>query len=382
MRWRSLLAPLVAVLLVHWAVLTGQLSNLVPKASSGRTMSTRIVEAAPTAAPSVPTPATTAPLAPKVVSAASRKVPNKPKVQVSNAHTAIKNIAKNNPATPPEPPPETPREPLQTTAQDASASTPSSTVTESPLDQQLVAAQPLREAAGQSAAQQFAFPASGSLSFDAVQVRGAQTQSALGTLDWASDGRTYQLQLDAKLAFVSMFRRTSIGRLGSTGLQPERFSDKRFNRSEQATHFQKDKGVISFANNKPNAPLLGGAQDQLSMMVQLAGLVGSNPEKALAQHTIQLQVAGTEEADVWVFSVEGMETIVLPAGTTTALHLLRAPRKEFDRRVELWLAPTLDYMPVRFKQTEQNGDTFDLLLRSPDVRMPERAGNCAVTNSC
>lgn len=385
MRWRTLLALLMAVLLMHWAVLTGQLSNLVPTPSGARSMSTRMVDAPttpPVAAPAAPAPAPTTPAAPKITSVTPKKVPNKPDVQVSTAQTAINNIANPATLTQPELPITTPPETTQTTAQDANASTPSTTVTELSLDQQLTAAQPLREAAKQSAAQEFAFPASGSLAFNAVNTRGAQTQNAFGTLDWASDGRTYQLQLEGKAAFISMFRRTSVGRLGPNGLQPERFSDKRFNRSEQATHFRQDKGVISFANNKPNAPLLAGAQDQLSMMLQLAGIVGGNPEQVQAQGSVQLQVAGTDEADLWLFSVEGMETIMLPAGTTTALHLLRAPRKEFDRRVELWLAPSLGYMPVRFMITEQNGDKLDLQLRSPDVRMPEPTANCADTKTC
>jgi Protein of unknown function (DUF3108) len=385
MRWRTLLALLVAVLLMHWAVLTGQLNNLLPTAGGARSMSTRMVDAPttqPPAAQAVPTPVPTAPAITKALAPAPKKAQNKPDVQVSTAQAAINSIAKSTPAVQPEPPSTSPPETTQTIAQDATASTPDTTVTESSLDQQITAAQPLRESAVQSAAQEFAFPASGSFAFNAINTRGAQTQSAFGTLDWASDGRTYQLQLEGKAAFISMFRRTSVGRLGPKGLQPERFSDKRFNRSEQATHFRQDKGVISFANNKPNAPLLAGAQDQLSMMLQLAAIVGGNPVQVQAKGSVQLQVAGTDEADTWVFSVEGMETIMLPAGTTTALHLLRAPRKEFDRRVELWLAPTLDYMPVRFKQTEQNGDTLDLQLRSPDVRMPEPANNCDATKTC
>lgn len=405
MRWRTLLGLLVAVLLVHGTVLTGQLSNLLPAASSGRAMSTRMVEApaptlepAPAAAPPAPAPVLKAPVAPKILPRATKKAPNKPDVQVFTAQIATDTVATTTATDQPEiaatPPLETPLSteqdanaitPTTTVAEsipDPQTTTPSITVTESSPDPQTTATQLPRESVAQKPAPDFVFPASGSLSFNAVQARGAQTQSASGTLDWASDGRTYQLQLEGKAAFISMFRRTSVGRLGPTGLQPERFSEKRFNRSEQATHFRKDKGTISFANNKPDAPLLSGAQDQLSMMLQLAGIVGGNATKKQVQRSVQLQVAGTDEADTWVFSVEGMETIMLPAGTTTALHLLRAPRKEFDRRVELWLAPTLGYMPVRFKQTEQNGDTFDLLLRSPDVRMPEAVSNCDATKTC
>jgi hypothetical protein len=48
--------------------------------------------------------------------------------------------------------------------------------------------------------------------------------------------------------------------------------------------------------------------------------------------------------------------------------MVRNPRKEFDSRLELWLAPGLGYLPVRILQTEANGNTLELLLRSPALR--------------
>lgn len=389
MRWRTLLALLAGVLLAHWTVLFGQLNAITMATSSARSMNTRMVDAALPAAP--PVVATNAPAAklpppaaipkPKAAAKPPKFIPIKPVVQENTAQPAIENVAIASPINPPDAPPSAPKlaEPELVSTVPSPPATPT---TELPLDAQITSAQPLRESAAQGAAQEFAFPAAGRFEFNAIQTKGAQTQTAFGTLDWATDGNTYQLQLESKAAIFSVFRQTSVGRLSANGLQPERFSDKRFNRSERATHFQRDKGIISFANNKPNAPLLSGAQDQLSMMLQLSGIVGGNPAQAQAQRSIQLQVASTDEADLWVFSVEGVQTIVLPAGTTTALHLVRAPRKEFDRRVELWLAPSLDYMPVRLKQTEQNGDTLDLLLRSPSVRMPEVSVNCAATQTC
>ena len=58
------------------------------------------------------------------------------------------------------------------------------------------------------------------------------------------------------------------------------------------------------------------------------------------------------------------DTRYLPYGDLPSLKLNRNPRKEFDQRIELWLAPSLDYLPVRLRITNANGDSVDQLLRS------------------
>jgi Protein of unknown function (DUF3108) len=387
MRWRTLLALVVAVLLAHWGALFGQLNAFTITSNSARSMSTRTIEAAlPAELPMQPAATAQTPK-PKITPAPKKPViaQNKPKTQVNTAQPAIENVASAPPVpadTPPASPPDTPQTPPQPSTEEAASSPPATPTVELALDAQLPSAQPLRESAGaQGARQVYAFPSAGRFEFNAIQVKGAQTQTAFGALDWATDGNTYQLQLESKMGFISLLRQTSVGRISANGLQPERFSDKRFNRSERATHFRRDKGTISFANNKPDAPLLSGAQDQMSFMMQLAGIVGGNAEQLKNQTSVSLQVASSDDADTWVFAIEGEEKITLPAGTTMALHLVRYPRKEFDRRVELWLAPGLDYMPVRIKQTEQNGDVLELLLRSP--QLPELATkNCSKDKTC
>ena len=49
-----------------------------------------------------------------------------------------------------------------------------------------------------------------------------------------------------------------------------------------------------------------------------------------------------------------------------ALKLTRSPRKEFDQKVELWLAPGMDYVPVRLRLTQPNGDSVDQQWSSTD----------------
>ena len=182
-------------------------------------------------------------------------------------------------------------------------------------------------------------------------------------LRWQHDGQRYEAQL-AFSAFGQSRVQTSRGDITPEGLAPLRFSDKF--RSEVAAHFDRSKGKVTFSANTPDAPLLAGAQDRLSVLVQLAALVGSHPEAYPEATTISIQTIGPRDADIWLFTVAQQEPLVLPGGERTALKLVRNPRKEFDQRVEVWLAPSMGYLPVRIRITEASGTYVDQQWQASD----------------
>jgi Protein of unknown function (DUF3108) len=212
------------------------------------------------------------------------------------------------------------------------------------------------------------FPNSGKFSYIASLLSNGQPQSGSGSLEWTTDGRDYQLRLESSALFITVLTQTSVGTLSAEGLLPERFADKRLRRSEKATHFRRETGRIVFSGNSNSAALQRGAQDRLSVLMQLAAVAAGNPALLMRDTQLAIQVAGTEEADTWIFSVEGTQALELPAGKTEAVRLVRNPRKDFDAKLELWLAPSLGYLPVRIRQTETNGNLFELQLRSPALR--------------
>jgi hypothetical protein len=173
---------------------------------------------------------------------------------------------------------------------------------------------------------------------------------------WQQDGSSYSARLAFK-AFGQSRVQTSRGQIGSRGLEPARFSDKY--RSEVAAHFVRDQGKVTFSANTPDVPLLAGAQDRLSILIQLAGLIGSAPGNYPVATTIAIQTIGPRDADTWLFTVGETETLKLPGGSQETLKLVRNPRQEFDQKVELWLAPGLGYLPARVRITEPNGDFID-----------------------
>ena len=173
---------------------------------------------------------------------------------------------------------------------------------------------------------------------------------------WKQDGAQYE----ARLSF-SVFGQTRVqnsrGQVTPQGLAPIRFSDKF--RSEVAAHFNREQGKVTFSANTPDVPLLAGAQDHLSILVQLAAMLAGDPGHYPAATTLSFQAIGPREADTWLFAIENTEKLDLPGGELNTLKVVRNPRKEFDQRVELWLAPALGYLPARIRITEANGDSID-----------------------
>ena len=191
---------------------------------------------------------------------------------------------------------------------------------------------------------------------------------ASAELNWQHDGKSYDARLEVSAFMLGSRVQMSKGTLGTEGIMPTRFSDK--TRSELAAHFQRDKGIISFSANSPDAPLLKGAQDRLSVVLQLSSLLAADPMRFPMGTMLSFQTVSQREAEVWQFLVEKEELLQLPFGDMGAIKLNRQPRREFDQRIEIWFAPTLGYLPVRLRITNANGDFVDQLLSKAEKPSP------------
>ncbi len=188
--------------------------------------------------------------------------------------------------------------------------------------------------------------------------------SALAELSWLQDGQTYDAKMVVSAFFLGSRSMSSSGRITADGLAPTRFLDK--SRSERAAHFEEDKGKISFSANSPDAPWQRGAQDRLSVFLQLGSLLAGDPASYPTGSTVSLYTAGPRMVDTWTFTVEAEEKLSLPAGDVATLKLTRKPQRDYDQTVEIWFAPSMDYLPVRSRITQQNGDFIDQKLRAAE----------------
>jgi hypothetical protein len=207
----------------------------------------------------------------------------------------------------------------------------------------------------------FAFPDPVRLLFDLTGEAKKLHYNARGELLWKQDGQRYEARLEASLLFFGARTFTSTGSITPEGLAPQRYSDKR--RTEVAVHFDQAGRRATFSANTPDVVLQTAAQDQLSVFLQIAGILAADPAKYPPGAALAIQTIGPKDADTWVFTVEGREKIHLPSGEFDTQKLTRNPRKPFDQKVELWLAPAMGYLPVRLKITNANGDYIDQQLR-------------------
>lgn len=181
---------------------------------------------------------------------------------------------------------------------------------------------------------------------------------------WQREGSSYTSQLVVRKFGLSLQTWTSKGELTAQGLEPVRFVSKRLGKDEISANFLRPQGKITFSANTPEAPLEPGAQDQLSVFMQLASVVAGEPGQWTAGKTVTFQAVGDRYAENWTFKAGALEPIKVPGGTFPAIKLTHEPTAERSQKLELWYVPSVGYLPLRIRITESNGDFLDLLWTS------------------
>jgi len=406
----------VLVLLAHgWALrgiaaLMGQLSDpLQPASQISSPLRTRtIVEAAPTPTPQPPqplaAPARSPPPAPPpslalvppgasalVASVTPAPAPaqvepvarTEPEPLAAQPSPAVPMAPASRPETPPVPPPATPalsavaEQPVPVPAREPVTQVPAPTPAPQaalPVPVPLPASVPVTDAPDEPAkTHAAASPASAALPLRPLVLPGSVGLAyqleinsfplpARAELRWRHDGAQYEASLSL-LSLLSIAR-TSKGAITPQGLEPLRYGEKVTARAETAVHFQRDKGLVSFSNNKPSVPLVAGMQDEVSAFFQLAALLAGEPRRYTAGTEIPLQTVDNRALRSIVFVVGAAQALDLPGGRLQTLYLSHTEPPAFEgsrgSKGEVWAAPALDYLPVRIRITEPSGTTYDL----------------------
>ncbi|MGC2960490.1 DUF3108 domain-containing protein [Paraburkholderia graminis] len=207
----------------------------------------------------------------------------------------------------------------------------------------------------------FSVPPSGDLQYDTFY-NGVRNQP--GTIHWTSSGERYEMVVSVPLPFVGTFVYSSHGRIDAFGLAPEQYVEKRGHRAEDISIFNRADRKIAFTRTPATLPLPDGAQDRFSMVMQLASLVRGDPTAYKPGVTRQFFVVDSDSGENWPVETIGDETIRTAQGYLETRHFKRLPRREGDqRRIDVWLAPSLGWLPARIVQTEPNGTQFELVWR-------------------
>lgn len=277
-------------------------------------------------------------------------------------------------------------EPIVVLPEPAAPSPPSATAAasqpEAP-DTPLATSAPSEPAAAASAPRlpAFEWPPSTRLTYSLLgNYRGEVHGSA--RVQWVRAGTRYQVHLDVAIgpSFAPLISRrmTSDGDLGEGGLSPRRYDESTrlpFQSARRAT-VQFTPGLVTLANGSVrDAP--ADVQDTASQFVQLTWLFTTQPQLLRVGGKVEIPLALPRRVDRWIYEIVAEERLSTPVGPVDSFHL--KPRRAQARpkgelAAEVWIAPTLQYLPVRIR-IEQDAETYlDLLLDAAPLQAVPQGG--------
>ncbi|MES2048072.1 MAG: DUF3108 domain-containing protein [Pseudomonadota bacterium] len=181
-----------------------------------------------------------------------------------------------------------------------------------------------------------------------------------------NDAQSYSVITETHvILFGKILDASSYGHIDAHGLAPDKFVEKRFGKTESITRFDRSTKTIRFTEANQTYTIKGGEQDRTSVTWQLVALARAAADKFVTGSEWKMFVAGRRDAEDWSFKVTGTETVVTPLGEFSAVHFIKAPPPDSkDQQLEIWLAPKLDWYPVRLKFSDADGDNVDQMLAS------------------
>ena len=231
---------------------------------------------------------------------------------------------------------------------------------------------PLAKAAAPASAASavaFEWPPSTRLSYRlSGDYRGSVEGSA--SVEWLRQGSRYQVHLETSIGPVLSRHITSEGELTANGLAPRRFTgeQKVIFRSPRRWQLRFGADKLVLADGK-EVPMIAGAQDEASQFVQLTWLFTTQPERLAVGRSVEMPLAIGRKLEGWTYDVVAEETLRFGFGAVATFHLKpRSAASGGDLTPEIWIAPSLQYLPVRILIRDDKGNWIDLSLDSAPVQ--------------
>jgi hypothetical protein len=201
------------------------------------------------------------------------------------------------------------------------------------------------------------------------------------SVEWRRSGTHYQVQFDIHVSPFFDQHMFSDGQVTDHGLAPQHY-DESFEAPLMAPRVRRiefSEDSVTLANGSL-ASRLPQTQDGASQFVQLVWMFTVRPELARAGHIVDLPLALNSNLRRWHYQVLGTETLDLGVGQVEAVHLkplLDGPRRPNEYPFEIWMAPTLQYLPVRLLVPLDDKNFADLSLDALPLQaapVPEDTG--------
>jgi Protein of unknown function (DUF3108) len=178
-------------------------------------------------------------------------------------------------------------------------------------------------------------------------------------LKWLTEGKGL-----AALIFPDLLQ-TSEGVLIKTGLQPSKYVYQFGNKTDKTrtANFDWPSKIVTLQTSKgtQTVDLEEGTQDLLSFMYQFMYVA--------PLQTMQIPIATGKKLAVYDYSFEGEENINIALGELKTMHIVHNG-SDSDEKTELWLAIDYQYIPVKIRKIEKNGDVVEMVATRINTNRP------------
>lgn len=329
-RWWLLAIAAIVLLLHMW--LTSSVSNMLSTLRPGERSSIQRMEAAYVSQLKLSAPPVAAPTAPAPRPKAARRAKKAPRPPAERASA-------------PQPTPSQ-AEVAEVTPIAEPAPLPASAVT--------AVAEPSPTSPASSTAQTppgpaFVWPLATRVSY---KLHGFWRGDIYGTskVEWVRQDLRYQVRLDASFGPLGSMNFISEGDITPEGLAPRRF--EQINRlliktsPPRSVTFEETEVVLDSGERVKRLPL---TQDGASVLIQLAYQFMLRPDLLRPGNTLELPLASAKKLQVIAFEVIKEEVLDTPLGKVPTFHVKprRMDTSGDTLAMEVWLAPGLQYLPVR-----------------------------------
>ena len=187
-----------------------------------------------------------------------------------------------------------------------------------------------------------------------------------GRVLWQRQGTTYQARVEVDVPPFANFSMTSQGEVDASTLLPGAYEELR-NGKPRGLKIREREVVLA---NGAIVPRPDGVQDTASQFVELSHRFATGRERLEVGRSVSLWMARPGAVDLWTYDIVERERLVTRLGEIEAFHLkpraLASPHGNIY--MDMWFAPSLQYLPVRVRVGMGDEATVDLLVEGIDQR--------------
>ena len=179
---------------------------------------------------------------------------------------------------------------------------------------------------------------------------------------WQREGTRYQASVQIDLGLLLSMRFTSQGEITEQGLAPEVYEEQ-VRQRRRGVRIGEDVRL----NNGERVPRPRDVQDTASQFVEMGHRFAADPAALKPGSEIRLWLARPGGVDEWTYDVVGEDILQLPRlGAVPAYHLKPRPldKPRGPIQAEIWIAPTVQYLPVRIRLTQGPDTYMDLMVET------------------